>query len=88
MIAVRSYSTTDLRGFYLPLSQVYGIGPVRLVVERVGVIPALPMPVAAQVWQTERLAKGPWRNSPTEILELVDEVVASFLGDYGRAHGQ
>ena len=87
MVGVRSYSSADLRGYYLPLSQDYGIGPVRLVVERVAVIAGQPAPIVVQVWQAERLAKGPWRNSAAEILELVDEVVASFLADYRRAQG-
>jgi hypothetical protein len=86
--AVRRYSSTELRGFYLPLSGSYGIGPVRLAVERVAVIPGLGTPIAAQVWQAERQAKGPWRASAAEVLRLTDEVVASFLGDYRRAQGQ
>ena len=45
-------------------------------------------PVWATVWQTERQAKGPWRSSASEILELADEVVGSFLADYRRAVGQ
>lgn len=87
-IAVRSYSSSDLRGFYLPLSQAYGIGPIRLTVERPAVISGVPSPVRATVWQTERQAKGPWRSSASEILELADEVVSSFLTDYRRAIGQ
>ncbi len=86
-VAVRSYSSSELRGYYLPLSQEYGIGPVRLSVERVAVIPGLRTPIAASVWQSERQAKGTWRNSAAEILELIDEVVASFLADYRRATG-
>jgi hypothetical protein len=88
MVSVRPYSSSDLRGYYLPLSQAYGIGPVRLAVERMAVVPGLGTPTAAQVWQAERQAKGPWRASAAEILELADEVVASFLGDYRRAQGQ
>jgi hypothetical protein len=87
-IAVRSYSSADLRGFYLPLSQAYGIGPVRLSLERPAAVSGLSSPVWAIVWQSERQAKGPWRSSATEILELADEVLASFLADYRRALGQ
>ena len=87
-ISVRSYSTSDLRGFYLPLSQAYGIGPVHLSLERPAAISGLPTPVWATVWQAERQSKGPWRTSASEVLELADEVVASFLGDYRRALGQ
>ena len=87
-VSIRSYSTSDLRGFYLPLSQEYGIGPVRLSAERPAAISGLSSPVWATVWQTERQAKGPWRTSATEILELCDEVAAAFLADYRRALGQ
>ena len=73
---------------HLPLSQDYGIGPIRLAVERPAAISGLPSPVWATVWQTERQAKGPWRSSASEILELADEVVGSFLADYRRAVGQ
>lgn len=87
-IAVRQYSSSDLRGYYLPLSQAYGIGPIRLTIERPAAISGLPTPVWATVWRTERLAKGPWRSSAYEVLELVDEVLTSFLADYRRALGQ
>jgi len=33
-VVVRPYSATALRGFWLPFSGTYGIGPVRLSVER------------------------------------------------------
>jgi hypothetical protein len=88
IIAVRSFTTSDLRGFYLPLSQAYGIGPVRLVVERPAAVSGLPAPIWATVWQAERQATGPWRQSAGEILKLVDELMGSFLGDYRRALGQ
>jgi hypothetical protein len=87
-VSVRSYSTSDLRGFYLPLSQTYGIGPVHLSVERPAVISGLPTPVRATVWQAERQAKSRWRGSAAEILDLADELAASFLRDYRRALGQ
>ena len=87
-VGVRAYSSSELRGFYLPLSQSYGIGPVRLVLERPAQVVGLGAPIAAQVWQAERQAKGVWRNSAAEILELTDEVVAAFLMDYRRALGR
>jgi hypothetical protein len=87
-VGVRVYSSSDLRGFYLPLSQSYGIGPVRLWVERPATVAGLPAPIAAPVWQAERQAKGPWRSSASEIAELTDELVAAFLVDYRRALGQ
>jgi hypothetical protein len=86
-VAVRSYSSADLRGFYLPFSGLYGIGPVRLAVERPALLPGLAAPTLVQVWQAERQAKGRWQNSAAEILELASEVLASFLVDYRRALG-
>jgi hypothetical protein len=87
-VGVRAYSSSELRGFYLPLSQAYGIGPVRLALERPAQLSGLAAPIAVQVWQAERQAKGAWRNSAAEILELTDEVVAAFLTDYRRALGK
>jgi hypothetical protein len=87
-ISVRSYSTSDLRGFYLPFSRAHGIGPVHLSLEGPAVIAGLGTPVSATVSQAERQARRPWRSSATEILDLADEVVASFLRDYRRALGQ
>jgi hypothetical protein len=87
-VGVRAYSSSELRGFYLPLSQAYGIGPVRLVLERPAQVSGLGAPIAVQVWQAERQAKAAWRNSATEILELTDEVIGAFLIDYQRAQGK
>ena len=87
-VGVRAYSSSELRGFYLPLSQAYGIGPVRLVVERPALVSGLGAPIAVQVWLAERQAKSVWRNSAVEILDLTDEVVGAFLMDYRRAVGK
>jgi hypothetical protein len=88
VITVRVLSSDDLRGYSLPFSQQYGIGPVRLSLERQATVDGLPAPVAAVVWQSERLATGPMSRSAAEILGLVDEMVAVFLADYRRALGQ
>ena len=61
---------------------------MRLVLERPAQLTGLGAPIAVQVWQAERQAKGAWRNSAAEILELTDEVVAAFLMDYRRALGK
>ena len=87
-VGVRAYSSSELRGFYLPLSQAYGIGPVRLSLERPAQVSGLGAPIAVQVWQAERQAKSVWRNSAAEILDLTDELVAAFLMDYRRALGK
>lgn len=83
-IAVRPYSATTLRGFWLPFSGTYGIGPVRLSVERTAVVTGMSAPILASVWNAERQAAGPWRESPAEILRLLDETLSDFLAAYNR----
>jgi hypothetical protein len=56
--------------------------------ERPAQISGLGAPIAVQVWQAERQAKSPWRNSAAEILDLTDELVVAFLLDYRRALGK
>jgi len=86
-ISVRNYTSSELRGFYLPFSGSYGIGAVRLALERSVTIPGVAGPVRGVVWQAERQAKGPWRTSATEILGLVEDLAEAFLDDYRRADG-
>jgi hypothetical protein len=92
VVAVREVSANDLRGFYLPMSGTYGIGSVRLAVERQVVVmgeapragagpQATGAPVPALVWQVERQARGPWRRSGAEIMALVDDLVATLVED-------
>ena len=86
VVAVREVSGNDLRGYYLPMSGTYGIGTVRLAVERQmlvagerGSTPGAAIP--ALVWQVERQARAPWRRSGAEIMGLVDDLVATFVED-------
>lgn len=81
-VAVRQYSGSELRGFYLPFSGLYGIGSVRLSVERLATIPGLAAPIPAVVWQQERQARGPWHRSAAEIMALVEGLVAAFVEEY------
>ena len=86
VVAVREVSGNELRGFYLPMSGTYGIGSVRLAVERqVAVLgdrgSAAGAPIPALVWQVERQARAPWRRSGAEILGLVDDLVAALVED-------
>lgn len=90
VVAVREVSGNDLRGFYLPMSGTYGIGTVRLAVERQVVVVgergtaaggAIPAPIPAVVWQVDRQAHGPWRRSGAEVMALVDDLVATFVED-------
>ena len=83
-VAVRPYNATALRGFWLPFSGTYGIGPVRLSVQRAAVMTGVSTPVLASVWQAERQAAGPWRESPGEIVRLLDETLSDFLDAYHR----
>ena len=86
VVAVREVSGNELRGFYLPMSGTYGIGTVRLAVERQALVAgergsAPGAPVPALVWQVERQARAPWRRSGAEIMGLVDDLVATFVED-------
>jgi len=83
-VAVRPYGATTLRGFWPPFSGTYGIGPVRLSLERLATVIGVPEPVRGSVWHAERHAAGPWRDSPVEILKLLDETLAEFLDAYRR----
>jgi hypothetical protein len=83
-VAVRPYSATTLRGFWLPFSGTYGIGTVRLSVERTAMVTDMSTPILASVWHAERQAAGPWRESPAEILRLLDEALSDFLDAYNR----
>jgi hypothetical protein len=83
-VRVRPYNATALRGFWLPFSGTYGIGPVRLSVERTAVVTGTSAPLLASVWHAERQAAGPWRESPAEIFKLLDQALSDFLDAYQR----
>jgi len=83
-VLVRPYSATALRGFWLPFSGTYGIGPVRLSVERTAAVAGVFTPLSASVWHVERQAAGPWRESPSEIFKLLDQALEDFLDAYRR----
>ena len=78
-ISVRPMSATELRGFWLPFSGTYGIGAVRLGVQRMVNAPGEPRSVPAIVWQTERTVGSPWQAVDSQIVRLVDEMVAELL---------
>jgi hypothetical protein len=83
-ITVAPVSSSELRGFYLPFSGVYGIGSVRLSVIRPVRVGARQVPVSAIVWQAERQVRGPWHGSGAEVLAVLDELLGEFLDDYRR----
>lgn len=71
-VAVRPYSSSALRGYPLPFSGTYGIGPVRLEVERVvqlsdrafSTLPAI-------VWQREEMVAARWAAAGPAIIDAV-----------------
>ena len=83
VVSVRQVTSNDLRGYYLPMSGDYGVGLVRLAVERQMIVPgALPnSAVPAIVWQVERQALGPWRRSREQIMALIDDLIATLIDD-------
>lgn len=78
-VFVYPMSATTLRGFWLPFSGTYGVGGVRLAVERVVTHPAAPHAFPAVVWQTERAVGAPWRGRDQAIARLLDEMVGELL---------
>jgi hypothetical protein len=84
-VSVRRVSSAKLRGFYLPFSGAYGLGTVRLAVERRVTVPGLADPVPAIVWQREQLAQAGWRQSGTEVRAHLEGLLGAFLEDYRRA---
>jgi hypothetical protein len=77
-VSVRPVSATTLRGFWLPFSGVYGVGTLRLAVERLVNVPGVEHAVPAMVWQAERAVAGPWRNADREIARSLDEMAAEL----------
>jgi len=79
VVSVRPMSATTLRGFWLPFSGTYGVGAVRLAVERLVSLPGASRPFPALVWHTERLVGGPWHMTDREIGTLVDEMISEMV---------
>ena len=77
-VSVRPVSATTLRGFWLPFSRIYGVGTLRLAVERMVTVPGVARTVPAVVWQAERAVAGPWRKADQEIARSVDEMAAEL----------
>jgi hypothetical protein len=80
-VGIRSLSSTTLRGFNLPFSGTYGVGPVRLALQRRVVVGGV-SDVLATVWEDERQAAGPWRGVAAQARRLTDELVDAFLAAY------
>jgi hypothetical protein len=86
-VSVSRVGATELRGFYLPFSGSYGLGSVRLAVERAVTVQGVAGPVRAVVWQAEHPVRVSWQRSGAAIVTLVDALAAGFLEDYRRAVG-
>jgi hypothetical protein len=83
-VGIQALSSRELRGFYLPFSRTYAVGPLRLAVlrrVRVGEMPG----VIATVWENERHVAGAWRGVAADAQRLTDEVVNGFLAAYREA---
>jgi hypothetical protein len=78
-VSVHPVSATTLRGFWLPFSGMYGIGTLRLGLERMVTVPGVPRPVPALVWHAERPVGGPWRTTERQIATLLDEMAAELV---------
>jgi hypothetical protein len=77
-VSVRPVSATTIRGFWLPFSGTYGVGSVRLAVERMVTVPDTERAVPAVVWQAERAVAGPWRKADQEIARSLDDMAAEL----------
>jgi hypothetical protein len=77
-VSVRPVSATTLRGFWLPFSGIYGVGSLRLAVERMVTVPDVERAVPAVVWQTKRAVAGPWRKADQEIARSLDDMTAEL----------
>jgi hypothetical protein len=78
-VLVRPVNATTLRGFWLPFSGTYGVGALRLSVERTVTLSGVPRPFPATVWHTERVVAGPWRSTGPEVMRLLEDMAALLL---------
>lgn len=85
VVGVVPVRATRLRGFWLPFSGTYGLGAVRLAVERPALAAGWSEPQPVVVWQAERQAAGPWSRTAGEVTGLVDELITELLEQRSRA---
>lgn len=84
-VQVRLVSSSELRGFYLPFSQDYGIGPVRLEVSREVAIAGVDGILRAPVWHAEQLVMGPSHGTWVDVQEAVTRLLDELARDHQRA---
>jgi hypothetical protein len=85
-VGVRRVGASELRGFWLPFSGAYGVGAVRLALERRVTLAGLASPVPGVVWQLERQVAGPWAQAEARVVEALEALVMAFLADCRRAN--
>ena len=84
-ITVRSYSSSELRGFPLPFSGTYAIGTVRLALHRdVEVVGGPGHIVSASVWERERQIA----TRRSDARGAVDRAVDDLLNDLRDLRGR
>jgi hypothetical protein len=78
-VSVRPYSSTALRGFFLPFSGTYGIGPVRLSLERAVCLPGRTSDVfTAIAWQREQVVATRWSGAGVAISLAVQDLLEAL----------
>ena len=84
-VTVRSYSSSELRGFPLPFSGTYAIGTVRLNLERaVEIVGSTPRSMSASIWQRERQIATRQSAVRQAIDRAVEELLGELLAEGGR----
>jgi hypothetical protein len=84
-ITVRSYSSSELRGFPLPFSGTYAIGTARLTLYRdVKIVGGPPRIISASVWERERQIA----TRASYAREAVDRAVEDLLNDLRDVQGR
>jgi hypothetical protein len=85
-VAVRRHGASELRGFWLPFSSTYGVGVVRLTLERPVSLSGLAAPLLAVVWEAERPVAGSWAQAEPKVIEALEGLMVAFLADYRQAN--
>ena len=86
-ITVRSYSSSELRGFPLPFSGTYAIGTVRLALHRaVEIVGGPSRMVSASVWDRERQIATRGSAARRAVDRAVEELLDELRDARGPSH--
>jgi hypothetical protein len=86
-ITVRSYSSSELRGFPLPFSGTYAIGTVRLTLHRaVQIVGGPPRILSASIWERERQIATRESAARGAVDRAVEELLDELRDLRGRSH--